>query len=295
MGSRHLVAAGAVATALLVGLTASTDAKPPFKSARFKVAVTGTQTSTWTLDSTTFDGCVGGDIRQTGSGRQSFTFKSPKPAALTAIKAAGSVVISGTRLPGVPVTGSMTRSGQITTEQLSGTETGCGDGGTGGPPPPSDCGTKPFRARVDLEWTTPAQYPGEPPVPLVPVLLLEGPMFPTGSSGFSDLFDNCVGGGPDQLLPTPNGSLPLKKLFGKAKRFSVRGRDTETMDSGDYHVVTTVSWVAKFTRLPGLGKAPGPPPPAALPQCIDGRDNNGNGKIDFPQDPGCESAGDMTE
>ena len=292
---RHLVAVGTAATALLAGFTAAAEARTPFKAARFYVTVSGTQTSNWTLDNTTYDYCVQGDIRQTGAGRQSFTFKNPKRATLMAIKLGKSVTISGTRLPGVRVNGSLSRSGQITTEQLGGSESGCGDGG-GTPPPPPDCGTKPFRARVDLEWSTPDQYPGDAPVPLVPVLLLEGPFFPTGSSGFSDLFQNCVGGGPDQLIPTPNGSLPLKKLFGKAKRFTVRGKDTQTTDSDGYHVETAVNWVAKFTRRRLPRRAPTPPtPPGGVPQCMDGRDNNGNGLIDFPQDPGCTSATDGTE
>jgi hypothetical protein len=294
LGSRDLVVAGAVVTALLIGVTAGAEAKPVFTAARFSITVSGTQTSTWSLDSTTFDGCVQGDIRQTGSGRQSFSFKTPKPATLTAIKIDKSVIISGTRLPGAPVKGSLSRSGDIRTEQLSGDPTGCGDGG-GSPPTAPDCGTKPFAARVDLEWTTPDQYQGEPPVPLVPVLLLEGPVFPTGSSGFSSLFQHCVGGGPDQLIPTPNSSLALKKLFGKVKRFTVRGADKQTTDSDGYRVETTVNWVATFKRLPRLTKAPPPQPPGGLPQCMDGRDNNGNGKIDFPQDPGCTSATDATE
>jgi len=37
----------------------------------------------------------------------------------------------------------------------------------------------------------------------------------------------------------------------------------------------------------------GTPPP--VPQCMDGIDNDGDGKIDFPADPGCTSPGDNTE
>ncbi|MBP6865927.1 MAG: peptidoglycan-binding protein [Candidatus Pacebacteria bacterium] len=37
----------------------------------------------------------------------------------------------------------------------------------------------------------------------------------------------------------------------------------------------------------------GTPPP--VPQCMDGIDNDNDGKIDFPTDPGCTSAGDSTE
>ena len=38
-----------------------------------------------------------------------------------------------------------------------------------------------------------------------------------------------------------------------------------------------------------------PPPPRRKRQCEDGRDNDGDGKIDFPQDPGCHSRQDDNE
>ncbi len=37
------------------------------------------------------------------------------------------------------------------------------------------------------------------------------------------------------------------------------------------------------------------PPPAPVPQCRDGADNDGDGKIDFPADPGCSSPDDNDE
>lgn len=52
-----------------------------------------------------------------------------------------------------------------------------------------------------------------------------------------------------------------------------------------------------------FGKRAAPPPPKAAPVavvaplaiCADGRDNDGDGKIDFPSDPGCTSADDDNE
>ena len=38
-----------------------------------------------------------------------------------------------------------------------------------------------------------------------------------------------------------------------------------------------------------------PPPPPPPPQCSDGLDNDNDGKRDFPEDPGCSSAGDNDE
>ena len=43
---------------------------------------------------------------------------------------------------------------------------------------------------------------------------------------------------------------------------------------------------------------PSPPPPSPPPsagQCADKKDNDGDGKTDYPADPGCSSAGDTTE
>src|SRR5690606_36034198 len=34
---------------------------------------------------------------------------------------------------------------------------------------------------------------------------------------------------------------------------------------------------------------------AAAPECSDGADNDGDGLVDFPDDPGCESADDDSE
>ena len=45
-------------------------------------------------------------------------------------------------------------------------------------------------------------------------------------------------------------------------------------------------------RLVGSGA---PPPPPPNPQCSDGADNDGDGLIDYPADPGCSSASDNDE
>jgi hypothetical protein len=45
------------------------------------------------------------------------------------------------------------------------------------------------------------------------------------------------------------------------------------------------------TTAPPLGNTPPPQPPA----CSDGLDNDGDSKVDFPNDPGCASATDTDE
>jgi hypothetical protein len=60
-----------------------------------------------------------------------------------------------------------------------------------------------------------------------------------------------------------------------------------------------VSVIAAFgpTRLwvEDLGYVPGDPLAMPPPQCANGRDDNGNGLIDYPADPGCYSSVDDTE
>jgi hypothetical protein len=290
--SRLLIAAAAVSLAVAA---IAADASAAIKTARFKVTVSGTQTTNWTLDNTTFDPCIQGNVRMSGSGQQSFSFKSTKPATGLAARVGKSTIftaITGSRTPGARVKGHVTRQGHVESQRLSGNGPGCGSGSPGAPPPPApDCGKRAFAGTLDLRWATPAQWPGQPPVPLTPVLLLEGPRM--GTTSFSTMFKNCPPGGPDQIIPTVGSALTTKKLFGKAKHFTVRGKDTDTTDSNGFHADTKVSWVAKFTRL--KGGAFKPPKPPARPQCADGRDNNGDGKIDFPQDPGCTSPTDDSE
>src|SRR5690349_3987782 len=220
MPDSRLLAAVAAATALAAFTTATAGAA--IKTARFKLTVSGSQSTNWTLDNTTYDGCIQGNVRMSGSGSQSFNFKSTKPATGLAARVGKSTVftvVTGTTTPGARVKGSVTRSGHVTSQQLSGTGPGCGGGGGGGQPPAPDCGKRTFAGTMGFNWATPSQWPGEPPVPLTPVLLLEGPQM--GAKSFSTMYKNCPPGGPDQVIPTVGSALPAKKLFGRAKRFTI--------------------------------------------------------------------------
>src|SRR6185437_16441143 len=53
-------------------------------------------------------------------------------------------------------------------------------------------------------------------------------------------------------------------------------------------------WVEDLGYLP-VPKDPTTGQPLHTPQCADGMDNNGNGLIDYPSDPGCYYADDDTE
>lgn len=291
MPDSRFLATLVAATALAAFTAAEAGAATP-KLSHFKVTVSGSQTTKWTLDHTMYDGCVQGEVRQSGSGQESLSFKSRKPATAFAVKVGKTTtfaVLGGGSSTGARVKGSVTRSGHVEAQQLSGNGPGCGGGG-GGPAPTPDCGKRAFSGSVDMRWVTPAEWPAGPPVPLTSVLLLEGPQ--VGGAGLSGMFQDCPSGGPDQLIPTVGSALSSKKLFGKAKHFTIHGKDADTTDQDGFHADTSVHWVAKFTRIKGAFK---PPKPPTRPQCSDGLDNNGNGKIDYPQDPGCSSPTDNSE
>ena len=68
-----------------------------------------------------------------------------------------------------------------------------------------------------------------------------------------------------------------------------------TDSSGFEEPVASIGLQVPFGSLP---KAPPPPPVqvvAPLPVCGDGVDNDGDGRVDFPTDPGCASASDDDE
>ena len=138
-------------------------------------------------------------------------------------------------------------------------------------PHDSDCGTilLPGGALMYTSYLMPASwtYPG--PKPKVPMLTLSGP-YVQEWGGMP--FKFCPGANGDDTLAgswyDPNAApmgapLPLSKLFGKAKHFSVSYSDVRTVQTGhargavlsdDHPVTTTIHWTVKFTRIkPQLG------------------------------------------
>jgi Glycosyl hydrolases family 16/Bacterial Ig domain len=85
---------------------------------------------------------------------------------------------------------------------------------------------------------------------------------------------------PYQFNGDPNGKL-----------------DTTTLSNGTHTFRVNASWsrgaTASNTVTGTVNTAASPPPPPA--QCADGIDNDADGKIDYPTDPGCSSASDNDE
>lgn len=74
--------------------------------------------------------------------------------------------------------------------------------------------------------------------------------------------------------------------------FIQRADAIEPVNVNNYFVDTDATANPPFAGCPLLDDGPPPPP---QPACSNGLDDDGDGLIDFPNDPGCEAAGDTTE
>ena len=75
------------------------------------------------------------------------------------------------------------------------------------------------------------------------------------------------------------------------------GRNVQLINgvATDVHVTVVAAFGPARIWFEDIGYTPAEPTRVPPPQCSDGKDNNGNGKIDFPADPGCAFANDDTE
>ncbi len=95
------------------------------------------------------------------------------------------------------------------------------------------------------------------------------------------------------IRTTCSGSTPTQ-VTGNVFQKGPRPGDCATFTSPPFNSV----WSGNTFELGnacGSGSSPPPPPPGAQPQCSDGKDNDGDGKVDFPADPGCANAQDNDE
>jgi hypothetical protein len=261
VGSRVLVRFGSMAIVAAAALAALAMAAPAmaakqFPQAKFKVEIDGTQFSDWTYNVTSPNDCGNGHTHHTGSGSEDFALTTKKPVKVIAtwIKGSGANSVFFSRpnsTIGVPVNVAAGRQGEIQTTQ-TGETCAVGDGGGGGSaPPPPDCGERSFNSEVRMEHLSPEQYFGDPPVPLVDVLALDGPIDSQGNSSMDDQWQNCPDGpGSGRFEESANGALSKKQIFGKDKKFTVKGKDTQP-HTGSYGGQTVSKWKTVFRRLKG--------------------------------------------
>jgi hypothetical protein len=264
------------------------------KKARFKVTVTATQTTTWSVDrSDPFEVC---GLTFRGSGEQTMRLATKRPAVVHVLHA-----IDTTKKPetqamilfgplwrgtiGAPLT--VDRSGTMTTTPNSSEPCGDGDGGPPPAPPEPDCGRRHSAGYLGLTHFPAGSYPSDDPVPLTGVLALDGPK----PGAPSQLYRNCPFSADSTLLLSPRATLTARKVFGKGRRFTVRARARTVYDNDGNHQETTMRWKATFTRL---AKGRLPQPKNTGPECADGIDNDGDGAVD-DQDPDCFRTGGRTE
>jgi hypothetical protein len=241
-----LVALVAVAA---LAAPATSDAAPHLQSARFKATLSGTQSTTWTMNDTTSCGT------ETGSGSKQVRFHQQGPLTLILQRQIGGtrllmVKVAGTRSNEVPIAGTMSQQGV-----LNGNPNGkCGTGRTEGTPvapPQPDCGTQSFTGTVDVNWSPPDLYPELPgeEAPLLPQFYVEEPLSQTD-------FRVCPFFGPLILFRLAHTGLTEQWVFGTKPRLKLVKQVSKTEqypEAGAPGVrsETTVKLTVQFTRLGG--------------------------------------------
>ena len=283
----------AAAVGALLVLLVPAGAAASMKTARFHVKVEGAVAVDWRVDHTRYDGCVDADVTSRGAGRERIAFRSERRARMDILRVDGELLVAGP-LPGIPVAGTVERDGAITVTGGEGKESHCG--GTDNPqePPAPDCGTRSWRGFAGPVAYAPRDYPAVV-VPLMPVLALTGPWRDEGL-GFNELYENCPGGDA-ALGATPNSSLNEDVVFSRKRRIVITGKETETVDEEGFHTTTTTDWRAVLVRRGTKRRPPKTdrrPPKRRVPQCANGRDDDGDGRTDS-RDRQCRSPRDRSE
>lgn len=248
--------------ALLLLGAAAFPAVAPARPARFNVSLSARQLIEWRQDITTH-ACGGGVFRTLGDGESLLTVHTRGSVPVTArlVRAGGREIAlefpGGT--PEVPVEGTLTRSGTDSAVIIHpGTPGAC----PAPEPVPADCGAKPLPADARVA-VVPAYWPDNRVKHRFDRISLAGPMSPAWTAGPG--FQHCLAMGRDDVLAGPasgarmlTAKLPVARVFGKRRRFTVRATRTETVDrmagihspgnSGTRPVVTTTDWRLTFTR-----------------------------------------------
>lgn len=281
-------AAAVVVTALGVAPAGAAAAGTGLTTASFDISVSGTQTTRWSVDRTAYDGCVDGDLQTVGSGTQHVTFRSSRRVRFEALKVDGDTIVNA-GIGGIPVRGTVEQQGGMRVTQLSGGESFCGGTETPMAPPAPDCGRRSWRGTIQPIVLTPAEYPTAPAgrAPRTRVLGLTGPHL-DGDQSFSGLYANCPGA-EGLLIATPNSAFPAQRVFSRrTERLVIRGSEAQTDHEDGHSRTVTVRWRAVLVR-----RRPGRPQRA--PECSNGRDDDHDGRVDFPRDRECRSPHDRSE
>ena len=256
-------------TAAALAVTAAAPAGAALsKKAYFDVAISARQDVTWTRNMTV-QGCSDSIAVLTGKGESHLRVRQAQNPWVIAERPSdgrpATLLFSGAK-PGMRAVGTISRKGEL------GGYTSKPPRDPGACPQPipkqPDCGTLalPDDAQLFMSYyATPATWTYAKPAPKQPSLVLTGPYSRGWATG--PPFDWCPGMNGDDMLGgtwygndvvhTGPATLPLAKLFGTRKRFTVRFADTRTVEtvhpgglviSGTFPVTTTIHWSVHFTR-----------------------------------------------
>lgn len=237
-----------LALALPIAAQARGPRLPPINRAAFLVTVKGTQVTLWAQQSVDRPG-TSCEFRVDGAGSERARFVSRRAVRAAAL-GFGQTFLGAS----IPVRGSVTRRGQLTSSGPGHNNPDCavaGGGCEGGdcpPPPGPDCGAKPFRGRMQLQY-----FPkSPPPFPRREHLQLSGPAL------LKPLFQVCPAAGAtfpplatrDHILRPIGATLPPRELFDRRLgKLIVIARETFSQRYGPISYVTTVRWEATFRRV----------------------------------------------
>jgi hypothetical protein len=213
-----------------------------FQTGRFRVELEGVQRTTWETHHVKQFAC---DVNIDGHGTETVRFRS-RPAVLTVGSFGDStpVLLIGRKPAILDLRSRITRNGVL--DSSGGEVCSYGDG-TGGAPPPPDCGTK--RSTLFAELTYDSQRPGVIGLDQALVTPL-GPFrnCPSGGTSWPALFDHHVD--TSRMI---GQRLPARELFHHGKHIVIaRGREQQNT-AGD-RSTTTIRWTLSLTRIPTTGR-----------------------------------------
>jgi hypothetical protein len=261
MNKTPLIAFALLAAGVLPAAPAA--ARPP-SVAYFKTDFTAAQDITWNQDITTH-ACQGvGRTQGHGYSELRLETRGPEFTKAQRVKDARKAVLTFVgRMPQIGVEGTLERQGDQHGWQVVPAPPGlCGTHYD----IPRDCGKRTYPySLLTLLYDTPKSWSTfDGPAPKVPSLHLRGPQLKPGS-GLQYL--NCPGERDDSMLGvvTPDPStysgaapLPLKKLFGTRRKFTVSGGLASVADhiktlnapniTGTWTATTKLKWTVTFTR-----------------------------------------------
>jgi hypothetical protein len=221
---------------------------PPINRAAFLVTVTGTQVTLWAQQSVDRPG-TSCEFRVDGAGSERARFFSRRAVRAAALRF-GQTFLAAT----IPVRGSVTRRGQLTSSGPGHNNPDCAvaggecEGGNCPPPPAPDCGTRTFRGSMQLQY-----FPKSPPPSSRRDLLQL-----TGPALLKPLFQICPAAGAtfpplatrDHILRPIGTTLPPGDLFNRRLgKLILIARETFNYRFAGISYVTTVRWEATLRRV----------------------------------------------